>query len=298
VSARNRRIRLGCVNLAFAAALLCAFLAASASAEELARKLDSLRKLPPKFSFVVLGDTRAGDPAADGIYRQLIASAMQSNPDLILNTGDEIDKPGSTECWERFWDLSKNVTIPYFLTVGNHDIHPAVAGSEDIYRRQVELPGNELYYSFVAGNALFAVLDSNLRGEEKRITDGQFRWLEALLASSKEKHRFVFIHHPLFPETGTGKHAGNSLDRYRDDRNRLHLLFVKYRVTAVFAGHEHLYLRKTIDGIVYIITGGGGAPLYAQEEEGGFHHYVRMTVDGDQVAGEVVDVNGRIRDRF
>ena len=66
----------------------------------------------------------------------------------------------------------------------------------------------------------------------------------------------------------------------------------------VFLGHEHLYLRKTIDGIPHIIVGGGGAPLYAKDEDGGFHHYVLVTVDGDKVAGEVVDVNGKIRDRF
>ncbi len=277
--------------------LICS-LALAAQEQSLRQKLAALEKLPPKFSFIVLGDNRAGDPACDAVYQKLIAAAMGRNPGLIVNTGDEINKPGSVEDWKRFQELSKSVTVPYFLTVGNHDIHPEVAGSDDVYRSQVDLPGNELYYSFIAGDSLFVVLDSYVRGEEKKIAGEQYAWLEKVLGASTQEHIFVFVHAPLYPEAGKGKHHGNSLDRYKDERDRLHRLFVKYRVAAVFAGHEHLYLRKKVDGVLYIITGGGGAPLYADALNGGFHHYVRMTVDGNKVSGEVVDVQGKVRDRF
>jgi hypothetical protein len=173
-----------------------------------------------------------------------------------------------------------------------------VAGSEQTYKEQVNLPGNELYYFFTAGNSLFVVLDSYLKGEDKKITGEQFKWLEQVLASSRQKHKFVFVHHPLFPEAGKGKHHGNCLDRYKEERDRLQALFVKHGVAMVFLGHEHVYLRKTVDGVPHIIAGGGGAPLYAKDEEGGFHHYVLVTVAGDKVSGEVVDVNGKVRDRF
>lgn len=284
------------------AALLLLFAAISqvlaAQERSLQQKLAALEKLPAKFSFVVLGDNRAGDPACDAVYQKLIAAAGERNPDVVMSTGDQIDKPGNTEHWARFREMSKAVTAPYFLTAGNHDIHPAVPGSERTYKAQAEMPGNGLYYSFVAGNALFAVLDSCYPGEDKKITGEQLRWLEGLLAGSKQQHRFVFVHHPLYPEKGNGRHHGNSLDRYPDDRDRLHALFRKHRVTMVFAGHEHLYRRRTVDGIPYVITGGGGAPLYADERDGGFHHYILMTVDGGQVSGEVVDGDGRVRDRF
>ena len=73
---------------------------------------------------------------------------------------------------------------------------------------------------------------------------------------------------------------------------------MKRKVDAVFAGHEHHYQRKTVDGILHVITGGGGAPLYDREEDGGFYHFVRVTVDGDRVSAEVIDMNGKVRDRF
>jgi Icc protein len=283
-----------------AAALVVVAISVSFAAQDqsLPQKLAVLEKLPSKFSFIVFGDNRAGDQACDAVYQKVLAAALERKPDLIVNTGDQIDKPGNVEHWKRFWDLSKNVTMPYFFTVGNHDVHIEVAGSEETYKAQVELPGNELYYSFVAGNAFFVVLDSYIKGEDKRITGEQFKWLEQALAAAKQRHKFVFVHHPLYPEAGKGKHHGNSLDRYKDERDRLQTLLVKHKVTMVLQGHEHLYLRKTVDGIPNIITGGGGAPLYAKDEDGGFHHYVLVTVDGDKVSGEVVDVNGKVRDRF
>jgi len=266
----------------------------AAQDQPLAQKLAALEKISGKFSFAVIGDNRTGDD----IYRKVIGQVMERKPALIVNTGDQIEKPGNREMWENFWEMSKVVTVPYLFTVGNHDIHPEVAGSEETYKEQVNLPGNELYYSFVAGNSLFVVLDSYIKGEDKKITGKQFKWLEQVLASSKQKHKFVFIHNPLYPEKGKGKHHGNSLDRYKEERDRLQALFVKQKVTMVFLGHEHLYLRKTVEGIPHVIAGGGGAPLYAKDDEGGFHHYILVTVDGDNVSGEVVDVNGKVRDRF
>lgn len=266
----------------------------AAQDQPLAQKLAALEKIKGKFTFAVLGDNRTGDD----IYRKIIGQVMTRKPAFIVSTGDQIEKPGNREMWANFWEMSKAVNVPYFFSVGNHDAHVEVAGSEETYKEQVKLPGNELYYSFVAGNALFIVLDSYIKGEDKKINGEQFKWLGQVLASSRQKYKFVFIHHPLYPEKGKGRHYGNSLDRYKEERDRLQALFVKNKVTMVFLGHEHIYLRKTIDGIPHIISGGGGAPLYANDEDGGFYHYVLVTVNGDKVSAEVVDVNGEVRDRF
>ena len=73
---------------------------------------------------------------------------------------------------------------------------------------------------------------------------------------------------------------------------------MKQKVDFVFSGHEHLYLRQVVDGINHVISGGGGAPLYADDKDGGFYHFVLVTVHGDRVIGEVVDINGTVRDSF
>jgi len=266
----------------------------AAQDQQIQQKLAALEKINGKFTFIVLGDNRSGDD----IYRKIVSQVMERKPDLVINTGDMIATPGHKEEWTKFWDMSKPITVPYFLAVGNHDAHPKVPLSERTYKEQVDLPGNELYYSFVAGNSLFIVLDSYIDDQEKRITGEQLKWLEGVLERSTQKHKFVFLHHPLFTESGKGHHSNDSLDKYPKDRDRLEALFVKAKVDAVIAGHEHFYQRKSVDNITHIITGGGGAPMYLKDEEGGYYHYVLITVDGDKVSGEVVDINGKIRDKF
>lgn len=266
----------------------------AAQDQQIAQKLAALEKIQGKFTFIVMGDNRSGDD----IYRKVISMAMGRRPDFIVNTGDMIVTPGKKQEWAKFWEMSKPITVPYFLTVGNHDAHPKMPRSEKIYKEEVDLPGNELYYSFMAGNSLFIVLDSSLDDQEKRIIGEQFKWLEAVLVNSTKKHKFVFLHHPLYTDLGKGHHAHDSLDKYPESRNKLQALLSKYKVDAVFSGHEHYYERRTVDGVLYIITGGGGAPIYDMEEYGGFNHFVQVTVDGDKVSGEVVDINGKVRDTF
>lgn len=280
-----------------AAVLLCVVTAGQVFAiqnQHIEKKLAALEQLEGKFSFVVFGDNRS-DKA---LYKKMVIMAMALKPNFVVTTGDAIETPGDLDEWMTFWALSKMIDVPFFLTVGNHDISPIVPASEQIYRDQVDLPGNELFYSFTAGNSLFVVLDSYLEGQEKKITGKQLKWLEGVLAKPDKKHIFVFLHHPLYTEYRKGRHWGDCLDKYPDDRDRLEALFAKTGVEAVFAGHEHLYQKKTVDGVFYIITGGAGAQLYVKNEEGGFHHFVHVTVDGDQVSVEVIDRDGKVRDRF
>ncbi len=277
--------------------LFVAFVATSALAtqnQQIGTKLDTLGNIQGTFSFIVLGDNRSGDD----IYKKIISLVVVRNPAFVVNTGDMIATPGDKQDWEKFWKMSEPITVPYFLVVGNHDAHPKVPFSERTYQEKVELPGNELYYSFTVGNSLFVILDSFIDEQEKRVMGEQIKWLEQILVSSDKKHKFVFLHHPLYTNAGKGRHAGDCIDKYPSERNRLQTLFMKSRVDAVFSGHEHFYQRTNVDGIAHIITGGGGAPIYINDDIGGFHHFVQVTVEGDRVHAEVVDINGEVRDRF
>jgi 3',5'-cyclic AMP phosphodiesterase CpdA len=243
------------------------------------------------FTFAIIGDTRSGGKD----YSNLVKRAMTYRPDFMINTGDMVSSP-TENSWADFRKLSEPVTVPYFLTVGNHDVNDP--DSEKLYKEEVDLPGNELYYSFTTGDSLFVFLDSNIPGRERKITGEQYRWLEEVLSTSLKKHQFIFIHHPLYPDREKGHHYGGSLDKYPEERDRLAALLVKYKSDAIFVGHEHLYSKKTADGVMHIITGGGGAGLYTSDDKGGFYHFILVTVDGKKVTGKVIDINGKVRDTF
>ncbi len=54
-----------------------------------------------------------------------------------------------------------------------------------------------------------------------------------------------------------GLHGGNQIAR-----ERYAPILVENGVTMLFAGHDHLYQRGEKGGLRYIVSGGGGAPLY------------------------------------
>ena len=238
------------------------------------------------YHFAVIGDNRSGDR----IYTKLVAAVMQRQPAFVVNTGDLIPNPGVVSEWATFWKLSQPITVPYYLVVGNHDVDNAK--SEQVWKDEVQLPGNELYYSFTHGRDLFVVLDSSLAGHSHLVDGEQFAWLAKTLDPARYEHQFVFVHEPLFLWKGAS-HYGDSLDKYPEARDKLHQLFVAKRVTAVFAGHEHTFQRMTKDGVPYIITGGAGAPLYS-----GYNHFIVVDVNGPRIALAVIDRDGTMRDEF
>jgi hypothetical protein len=147
------------------------------------------------------------------------------------------------------------------------------------------------YYAWTWGDALFVVIDfywhssgavANEPGEEggapapgagrerKRdlwnITLGetQYRWLSSTLTSSKSRWKFIFCHHVLgtgrggvemarLGEWGGRERSGNDLfaERRPGWALPIHPLLVKTGVTIFFQGHDHLFARQELDGVVY-----------------------------------------------
>jgi 3',5'-cyclic AMP phosphodiesterase CpdA len=231
-------------------------------------------------SFVVFGDNRGGqDGRQPAVFAALVQKMAALNPDFVVGTGDYIYGAGSQRALSDQWNDFFRAMAPlqahrrtYFApATGNHEISGGVG--RKLFRQYFE----RFYFSFDWGGSHFIILDTEVPGQESRIAGEQLDWLKrALPASQRAAHTFVALHRPLFP---VGPHKGDSLDKYPQERDGLHALFVRHNVTCVFEGHEHLYRRQTRDGVEYIITGGGGAPLYASPDKGGFHHFLYVTAD-------------------
>jgi len=133
------------------------------------------------------------------------------------------------------------------------------------------------YYAWEWGDALFVVLDpfwftqkGHGRGDNWRRSLGidQYQWLKRTLEASRSKFKFVFIHHlvggaddqsrggaeaALLYEWG-GKNPDGS-DGFAQGRPGwpapIHDLLKKNNATIVFHGHDHLFAKQDLDGIVY-----------------------------------------------
>ncbi len=262
--------------------------------------------------FAVMADSRGLPPGGvSSVLNKIVAKTIEDKPVFVVFVGDLI--LGSSEYTPLKYQLAtwKKAVAPFakagiklYPVIGNHEVYGKArysARQERICRDMLGLPADgavgykNLAYAFDYENAKFIVLDSDLAGDEfEKITGGQFTWLEKQLIGNKKKYVFVFFHEPAFP---VGPHKGSSLDANPKNKAKLWKLLTKYKVTAVFNGHEHLYNRSLHKGVWQIIAGTCGAPIY-RGYGGEFYHYAIVDVDGDDVNMTVKDVDGNVRDKI
>jgi 3',5'-cyclic AMP phosphodiesterase CpdA len=250
-------------------------------------------KAPDTLRFVVYGDTRDGHD----IHRKLVARIMAANPDLILQTGDLVHRGSDESLWKIYDEITGEMRrkYPVYPAHGNHDI--GGHGYED----RVTAPftsGNKLYYSFDKGGCHFVAVDSFSPYNPDR---AQYKWLEKDLAQARGKARHVFVYFHV-PPYSIGSHGSDETEQ-----RTLCPLFSRYGVRAVFNGHDHIYYRTKRDGVPYIVSGGGGAPLYPTDPSKGaiegdkwqsVNHFLICDVVGDKVNVRAIRVDGTELDRF
>ncbi len=233
-------------------------------------------------AFAIVGDTHIDAPGS--VYPAFIRNIEAEGTHIIVHTGDAIDTPGNLSQWAQFFDITGRGKTLY-LAPGNHDINGQ--RSLDIYVGFFGAP----YSSTSDGDTLLVFLNTELPGEESRIAGEQLAWLGAELAKPF-RYKLVFLHEPLFPVI---HHHG--LDRHAQERDELHLLFVRNGVSLVVAGHDHLYDRSVRDGITYVIGGRAGGHAWPTKN-GSATRYIMAKRTGDFYSFEVRDAEGMIKDRF
>jgi predicted phosphodiesterase len=200
------------------------------------------------FSFVVYGDTRTNVTPHQQVVNRIRALA----PDFVLHTGDFVDDGGSPGRWTTFFTIEQDLIrqAPLFGVLGNHE------NDSPYYFDVFHFPGNERWYSFDYGNVHFVALEVDGSSDYAPGSE-QAVWLENDLAHTGQLWKIVFFHVPPY---SSGSHGGDT-----SVRNALEPVFTRYGVDLVFNGHDHDYERSVANGIVYIVAGGGGAPLYGKE---------------------------------
>ena len=225
------------------------------------------------FSFVVFGDNRDGDK----IFMDLIEKVNQEKGiSFAVNTGDLVSHGRESE-YKKYLEMISKLKVKLYNVAGNHDL---VGSGYKYFKRHF----GPFYYSFDFENSHFVVLNNAFKDS---FDAGQFSWLRQDLAATEKENIFVFMHCPTFDPSEIYK------DHVMSGRavvKELMAVFKKYNVDYVIAGHIHGYARAKRDGIVYIVTGGAGAPLYLPKDFGGFYHYVKIAVDGRKIRDEVVRI--------
>ena len=258
-------------------------------------------KTPPTgdtpFDFVSYGDNRT----RPDVHRKVIAAIVSHGvPDMVVQTGDLVADGSDTLLWTTFFDIEKKLLsqTAFYPSLGNHEHH-----AQNFYDfTQTAKP----YYSFDWGNAHFSVIDTDLDNVSPVETvraafwAEQARWLENDLRTHQQSQfRFVAGHHPPF--TAVASRQGDN-----PHMRALTPLFETYHVTAGLFGHDHNYQHYLQNGIHYLTSGGGGAPLYDVDKPPvgitqkvvSVENWVSVHVDGKTAHVRVFSINGDVIDEF
>lgn len=192
--------------------------------------------------------------------------------------------------------------------------------------REVGLPEN--YYQFEWGDAQFIVLDpfrhtttrnrgggGNSGNWHWTLGEHQYKWLKQSLEQSDAKLRFVFLHHlvggsdrnqrggkeaaPFWEWGGNGLSGEDEFDRHRPGWGKpIHQMLIDHGVNVVFHGHDHMFIKQDLDGIVYQLVPQPGHPRsgtksaaeygYLGGEIQGSSGHVRVRVNGDSARVDYV----------
>lgn len=264
------------------------------------------------FSFAVLGDTKvfkANSP--NGNLEKAVKSITVDHKDIGFDfvMGDLVSScDGGSSCEGKFNDW-KSVMSPLmpktYTVVGNHD-RTGGDKADAVWQKEFDLPTNgplgysELVYSFDFGNSHFAVLDSE-KPHENYIDSAQQDWLNKDLSANKKPNIFVFYHEPAF---GTSQAKKDGLDAHPTERDAFWNIIIKYHVTAVFNGHEHIHTRKKIGDTYQIVVGDTDSTDDDFPDKSVIDYgykgksYMIVSVDGQKINLKLYTVDGNLVNAF
>ena len=284
----------------------------NSSLDVYARTLANASADKPDF-FIDLGDTFMTEKyqpytAAQKQYlaqRHFLGTLAPSPLFLVLGNHDGEDAPrGNSPVDMQAWSVK--MRMQYFPNPTPNDFYSGnITPDKNVGALQD-------YYAWEWGDALFVVLDPYWFTPPARGTSdnwsptlgaAQYQWLKKTLETSRAKWKFVFIHQLVggLDKDGRGgieaaklyEWGGNNADgSYGFATKRsgwampIHQLLVQNKVTAVFHGHDHLFVKQELDGIIYQEVPQPSAARYDQ---------VTSAKEYGYVTGDVLPSSGHLR---
>jgi len=216
------------------------------------------------FDFCIMGDIHTEHRNVKPGFKAMKKNVPENR--MLLTVGDSIDNGLSEKSWRNYFHQTSEfmTDVPTMNATGNHDTsNPAKYAR---YIKTWDHPYHNVqkgaYYTFIFGNAVFIMLDSDNAGQMGGvISDDQMDWLEETLEEYAKKNYWIFVclHHQIYSTGDFGMPEVMNL-AFRD-------LFDEYHVDGVFYGHDHHFeefwtgREESWGGTHYFVAGSGGSNL-------------------------------------
>jgi hypothetical protein len=232
------------------------FLYLSVFAVTLFASCGNVIKEPTDMKFAITGNTFPESPfkGLNPNVKPVLDKINEENPVFIVHVGDivhggrswmGIKKSDMSRQFSDFFTLASNLRPILFTVKGEYDM------LENSHEQYVSFSGRKSRYSFNYGKNHMVVLDT-AAGKTAGMEQDQLDWLEKdLRLHVKSPAIFIFTHNPLF----TREAPDNDENPVCMERDKLHEIFVRHRVRAVFSGHVQYFYTENRDGIEYVTAG-------------------------------------------
>jgi len=220
---------------------------------------------PNQFSFAVVGDLHIGSDTSR--FRSILQAAQAEGDQFIVCLGDMVDQGELAEYQayqQAITDLGWQGKV--LSLIGNHEIFE---NGWTHYKSEL----GPSHYQVTIGNSSFIALDT----ADGSVGTSQTDWLKAQLAKARPTHTFLLTHYlPTVPGIRTYL-------RLSDDFEALSLMKIARDagVSAWMGGHYHSYALGEVEGVKYLLAGGGGGRRMQPITE---YFFVQATVSGSSVS--------------
>jgi acid phosphatase type 7 len=267
--------------------------------------------LPNPLTFIAYGDQRFTDPsnvrsADPGVRRWLANQIASERPAALILNGDvplNGDVKNDYAIFQSETKAWRDAHLRVFPALGNHEFagpDPKQA-LESWWNTFPELR-NRRWYSAQLGSRIYILaLDS----DASLLPDSdQARWIEKQIDGLPSSIDFVILtmHHPPVADIQTHLFVDHN-PRPNEIALRDYLSKVSATSHARFvvsAGHIHNYERNIVDGVVYLVAGGGGAaPYFVERTPQDLYqsvlfpnfHYIKFTLEKNRLHGAMYRVS-------
>ncbi len=245
------------------------------------------------WTFGFVGDTQLGAELIGPIFR----ACREAGVEFVVHLGDMVDEAASDQEWHDLLAAAEREQIRLMPVVGNHDKLEDRCDTGEARFRQFFPQLTGTFYHFRHRGLNFLMLNS-----ERSLLPGseQAKFLDWQL----DRHpgsTVVCLHRPVFT---CGRR--DLISQY-NRRLWLHGRLKNSDVVAVLAGHHHYYDRtKPLDGITYVVSGGGSVKLHDSSPTdattecfcAGKNHFGLVDVYADRLHVRAVTLDGRQLDEF
>jgi len=259
-------------------------------------------QLPNPITLILYGDQRFTDPkntrqTNPRIRQWLVNQIAKERPVAVIMNGD-VPLAGNIAndyaVYQAETKVWRDSHVHVFPTLGNHEFVGDPQQDLESWWSTVPELRNRRWYSAQLGSRIYVLaLDSNtslLPGSD------QARWIEKQIEGLPSSIDFVIValHHPPVADLQTHIEVDHN-PRPNEIALRDYLSKIARTSHASFlvsAGHIHNYERNVVDGVTYLVSGGGGAlPYFIERTPGDLYqsivfpnyHYVKLTVEKDHL---------------